>query len=565
MKRKKRHIFRRILLILLLLIVGFIVYYQIATRILPPDIKNKQALKQEVIQRTKDTRIINNHNWLRKSKSGLWEMRLQGQPFDLGVYNGKLTEDLIKIQELAFVEQINKIVPSKNYLKFLKYFIGWFNRDIDTYIPQEYLDEIYGISFSCSHEFDYISPVYERMLNYHAAHDIGHALTDLALVGCTSFAVNMNGDSSNLLVGRNFDFYINDDFAKNKIVVFVEPDSGYRFMYVTWASMMGVVSGMNEQGLTVTINAAKSNIPTKAAIPISILAREILQYASNFNEAIAIAKKRHTFVSESLLIGSANNNSALIIEKSPTKMGIYTTGNDYLVCSNHYQSEPFARDKSNLENIANSASFYREERCEQLITEVDSSFTYRDAAFVLRNPYGLNNQNIGIGNEKAMAQMISHHSVIFEPEKLIVWVSTQPWQLGEYVAYDLKKVFQLDTVPGEDTYLNDTSLTLPGDPFMQTSTFDDFMQYRKWKKVIAEYIKSKERINNEENFLNDFVKLNPEYYYAYMLTGDYYSIIGNSEKALAYYRIALTKELETKQNETELRERIKEAEEAIAY
>ena len=562
MKHKKRHILRKVLLILLLLVVAFIVYYKFRTHIEPPAIENKQALKQQVIKTGENTWVIDDNNWLRRSESGLWEMHLHASPFNMGVYNGKLTKDLIRKQELAFVEQINQIVPSKNYLKFLKYFIGWFNRDIDQYIPQEYLEEIYGISFSCSHEFDYIIPTYERILNYHAAHDIGHALKDLALVGCTSFAVNMNDTTDNLLVGRNFDFYINDDFAENKIIVFVEPDSGYRFVYVTWASMMGVVSGMNEKGLTVTINAAKSDIPTKAATPISILAREILQYASNFDEAMAIAEKRQTFVSESILVGSAENNAAQIIEKSPTKMGVFSTDSNYIVCANHFQSKTFADDISNIENIAESASYYREQRCKQLIRTFDT-ISYPQAAFILRDPYGLDNRNIGIGNEKAMAQMISHHSVIFEPGKLIVWVSTHPWQLGKYVAYDLNNIFGLNVVPQDGSYLNDTLFTIPKDAFMQTTTFENFMQYRKWKKVIKAYIKEKKRINNEDHFFSDFTKLNPEYYNAYMLSGDYFATFGEYNKAMDYYEQALTKELETKQNETYLLERIKEMEKAI--
>ena len=58
---------------------------------------------------------------------------------------------------------------------------------------------------------------------------------------------------------------------------------------------------------------------------------------------------------------------------------------------------------------------------------------------ILRDRKGLHNADIGMGNEKAINQLIAHHSIVFEPKKLLVWVSTSPWQLGEYVAYDLNK------------------------------------------------------------------------------------------------------------------------------
>ena len=127
------------------------------------------------------------NNWFRKSESGLFELYVEGKPYERGVVNGKLTKELMQKQEEYFNDQINKMIPSKFYLHFLKYFVGWFNRDLDKYITEEYKAEIYGVSASASDKYNYIGSNYQRILNYHAAHDIGHALQNLALVGCTSF------------------------------------------------------------------------------------------------------------------------------------------------------------------------------------------------------------------------------------------------------------------------------------------------------------------------------------------------------------------------------------------
>ncbi|MEG0499870.1 MAG: C45 family peptidase, partial [Rikenellaceae bacterium] len=301
-----------------------------------------------------------NGNYLRQNNYGLWELTLKGDPIRRGAVNGSLVKDLLYFQETVFINQINEIIPSDGYLKFLRFMTVIFNRNLGQYIPAEYREEIWGIAQFCTDQYNAIGTPYERQLNFHAAHDIGHTMQEYMLVGCSSFGVwnSMSADSS-LLIGRNFDFYVGDDFAKNKVISIVSPKKGYRFVSVGWAGMIGVLSGMNEEGLTVTINAAKGSIPTSAAMPISILAREILQYASTIDEAYGIAKKHHTFVSESLLIGSAKDGRAAIIEKTPTQIDLFESPTDKIICTNHYQSEELKNDPANLENIARSDSYYR--------------------------------------------------------------------------------------------------------------------------------------------------------------------------------------------------------------
>ncbi|MFH0865725.1 MAG: C45 family peptidase [Bacteroidota bacterium] len=515
-----------------------------AVIIKPPVPANTEILKYERTEVEKDFYICKN-NWLRKNNNGLWEMYVEGGPFERGVMNGVLTKELIYEQEKAFVTQIKKMIPSEFYLNFLKYIVAWFARDIDEHVDKEYLLEILGVSYATSSEFEFIGPAYQRILNYHAAHDIGHALQNMNMVGCTSFASwGSAAEDSSFIVGRNFDFYAGDEFAENKIVCFYKPDKGNKFMFVTWGGMIGVVSGMNEKGLTVTINAAKSDIPFGFKTPISIIAREILQYASNIDEAYKIAKSRESFVSESLLIGSAQDKKAVIIEKSINSTDMFSTENDYIICANHFQGDTFKNENLNIENIKNSASMYRYKRVAQLLAKY-SKLNYFGAAEILRDQKGIDEKNIGMGNEKAVNQLIAHHSVIFDPVKLYAWVSSNPYQLGEYVGYDLKKIF--DSCPGmkQNNEISVQELMIPEDTFLYSENYKKFILYKKIRDEILNNMDCDDCGDIDEATITKLIASNPRYYFVYALSGNYYLKHENYNKAVEYYKEALSKEIPT--------------------
>ncbi|HBL79965.1 MAG TPA: acyl-CoA--6-aminopenicillanic acid acyl-transferase, partial [Aequorivita sp.] len=360
-----------------------------------PDVSGYDAIIPEKVK-INDSTFVAGNNFLLKNKQGQWELYVEGNPLQIGKITGSLTQDLMQKQEAIFFNKVEDLVPSKTQQYLLRKFLAWYNRKMYLHIPEEYKAEIYGLSQFSSSNFSEIGEPYLRLLYLHGAHDIGHALQDLMLVGCSSFAVwgdkTVDGE---LLIGRNFDFYAGDDFAEEKIIAFVNPSEGHKFMSVTWGGMIGVVSGMNDQGLTVTINAGKSEIPLVAKTPISIVTREILQYASTIDEAIEIAKKREVFVSEAIFVGSAKDKKAAIIEVAPDNFGVYEVENtDELICSNHFQSEAYKNDERNLKWIEESHSMYRFERMEELISE-DKKLNVDDAVAILRNKKGLDDKEIG--------------------------------------------------------------------------------------------------------------------------------------------------------------------------
>lgn len=506
-----------------------------------PDVR-QYSLEIPKVNKINDSTFSFNQNYLTKNKQQIWELYIKGNPLQLGYNNGALTQNLMQRQEKVFFSKVEGFVPSKFKQHILRGFLKWYNRKMYLNVREDFQAELYGLSQYSSDEYNFIAPKYLRNLYLHGAHDIGHAMQDLMMVGCTSLAVwNENTEDGDLLIGRNFDFYVGDDFAKNKVVEFVEPEDGIPYLSVSWPGMIGVVSGMNKEGVTVTINAGKSKIPLTAKTPISLVTREILQYAKNIDEAVAIAKKRKVFVSEAILVGSANDKNAVIIEVSPDNFGVYKVNNTSRVfCTNHFQSEAYKNDKRNQKHIAESHSEYRYEKLQELLEE-NKKLNPEKMAGILRDKSGLKGRKIGYGNEKAINQLIAHHAVIFSPQKKLAWVSANPYQLGEFVCYDLNEIFSEKKLKKGDFARSE--MNIAKDPFLDSKEFENYEQYKLMNEEVKKGIEGKTLLT--EGFLANYQSLNPDFWFVYYQSGKYYFNKKEYAKAKKEFETALTKEITT--------------------
>lgn len=516
------------LLLLVVTLVAIIVVMYLRVDFLEPRISlNINSLAQQ------------NDSTLRKNRYGLWEAHIKGEATKRGAKYGVLCSELIKHQEDAFYHRLLELIPSRRWMKPLHNIIILFNRNMARHIPEEYRNEIYAMSLSASDQYNDYSAKYVRQLNYHAAHDIGHVMQEYMLVGCTSFAAwGSRSATGELIVARNFDFYLGDDFAKNKMVLFVEPTEGYSFVSLAWPGMMGVVSGMNEHGLTITLNALKGDIPTSSAMPISLLARHIMQHATTIDEAYAIAKEAKCFVSESMLVASAKDGCAAIIEKTPKCTALHRTAESQILCTNHAQSEELKGQRRNLRNMATSDSPYRYERLKELV-ERHTPINIESAIAILRDTRGKSDSDIGLGNEKAINQLIAFHSVVFEPTKLRLWVSTAPWQLGKFVCYDIGKVFSGELGSKESYALEE--LTIAADDAAISEIHPRITRFRELCTLMRTH--TKEHSHIAEEVIAEFSILNPSHYLTHDLLGDYMSAVGEGAKAATHWRRALELEI----------------------
>jgi len=547
--------FAKYLLIIMVLLIVLMFVAQWWLVLSPPEIDNKKAMNDKVEQYS-DSLSLCGTAWMHQNTGNIRELYVEGKPFEMGVRNGKLTQELAAEQEQYFFNFIKSLIPSDATLKYLRYFISFFNKDLDEYISLELRKEIYGVSLYASDKFDFVGDKYHRILNYHAAHDIGHTIQNMNLVNCTAFSIkNKYTKDSSLFIGRNLDFSAGDDFARNKIVAFCNPDSGYKFAYITWAGMIGVLSGMNEQGLTVTLNSAKSGIPLSAKSPVSLIARDVLQHAKNIDEAYTLISQHESFVSESFFVGSANDNKAVIIEKSLEETAIYDSGEDKLVLTNHFQSDKLKDSDLNKESIAEGCSMYRWERNHELIDSHKQIDQY-GMVEMLRDKNGKNNESIGLGNESALNQLICHHSVVFQPQKRLMWVSEFPYQENGYVAYDLNAVFA-DTFDILIHKPSVDSLYIEASEFYKTGGVDKIWEQREFLASIKNAVSEQKKLVLEDSTIDKTISANPDFYYTHYVLGLYYKNNTEYEKAVETFNKALDCQIPRMVDRDQIKEELK--------
>ncbi len=514
-----------ILLALALVILGsseFTDWYCIAP---PPPFTGTPPILQAPLVRNGDQASIG-ESWIAK-KDGILRMYLAGDPFSLGYANARLTQHYMQEQEENLLNTVNRFVPSPLRRWLLKKYIYWMNRDLPEFVSPDYRLEIYGLSRGYADPFPEIAPLFHRLLNYHAAHDISHAVMDNPLVDCTSFAA-WGGMTANghLLVGRNLDFSPGKYFDEHKIVIQVKPDRGLGFLSVSWGGMAGVVSGINEARIAVTINAAQSSWKRRTATPVSLVMREVMQQADTLEKAVEIIKKSRVFVSDCYLVADGKTGTAVVVEKTPGKCGVRQADDQYLVCANHFLSPELKDDAANLKYMAEGTTVVRYDRMKELVSKSSGKLTPRRAAEILRDREVPGGQRAGYGNAAAINSLIATHSVVIDVTQGIIWVSRHPHQLGAYVPFGLD---EFEKPKGAEI--------IPPDPMLANGSYERYVKSEAFVSRARELLKA-DRLEAAWQQAQSASELNPDWYQPWLLLGKIAWRQGRAQDAQKYLEAA---------------------------
>lgn len=428
----------------------------------PPPLPADTSILQASIT-TRGDKTWLGQSWLAE-REGLTVIRLKGSPFAMGYASGRLLEKKMHTLEDEFLVMIHGYVPQSWKLHVLKTYVTFRNRHLSRFVPLDYRLQIFGTTRGCPDAHPELGDYYDRLLNYHAAHDISYMMIDNPLVskaGCTAFGAWGNATADgHLITGRNFDWEAAEVFSRDRIVMLYEPDDGIPFVSLAWASMAGVVSGMNRAGVSITINGAPSSLPGETATPIALVAREVLQRARNLTNALEIIRTNRVFVSALLLVGSRADGKFVVVEKTPETTNVREAQGDTIVSANHFETGKLKDDERNLRYLAEGTSLTRYRRLNELLQAQHGHLTPERAAALLRDRHLPGGKFPGNGHRGTLNALIATHATIMDLAGGIFWAASPPHQLGKFVAFDVndfERELPARTIP-DDPMLGDGEL-----------------------------------------------------------------------------------------------------------
>jgi len=162
----------------------------------------------------------------------------------------------------------------------------------------------------------------------------------LPMVACSTLALPASASVDGVArMARNLDFMSMGVADKASMILIFKPAGRYHFAAITWPGLVGVLTGMNQHGLTIA-NIEVTRLPTVAhAMPYPLLYRTILERCRTVDEAIALLETTPRQTPNNLMLMDEAGNRA-VVEISPHGIVVRRgQDNEALASTNHQRGE----------------------------------------------------------------------------------------------------------------------------------------------------------------------------------------------------------------------------------
>jgi len=405
-----------------------------------------------------------------RRSAGIREVYLEGGAEALGAAHARLLRDGMVDDERALWGDFARFVPI-SAARALMMDIGRVRyREVDRGFPEARRRELAAQAEAFQPDpFAAHLPTYHRLVFLHALYDIALSFEHSPLIGCSAFVLGPGATKDgHTLLGRAFDFEAGEEFDRDKVVFFVREDGAIPFASVAWPGLIGVMSGMNAEGVALVVNGGRAREPRTMGEPVVFALRDVLEKAHDVDEAVAILRSQEVMVSHLVMVADAHGRSA-VVERAPGATAFVRASSDpdRVPLTNHFEG-PLAGDPKNEAVRRATTTLARRSRLDELLAEVGPrEADVPRAVAMLRDHSCAEGKSCALGDRRAIDALIATHGIVADTTDRVLWVSAGPHLSGAFVRFDLKAVF----APGHDPAADPPPETLPEDPILHDGRY----------------------------------------------------------------------------------------------
>ncbi|MHB1156333.1 MAG: C45 family autoproteolytic acyltransferase/hydrolase [Phycisphaerales bacterium] len=258
-----------------------------------------------------------------------------------------------------------------------------------------------------------------------------YTLTNRHTLACRQLAAwgkaTAGGTGGELLHARNLDWvdYPGQPLDKHHLILDITPSGktsgGRRHVLLTWPGLMGAVTGTNDAGITLGFNQLmEGDKVDRLAEPTFFTLRRVLEQATTLQQAIDIIEKARPLDNGSVLISSATEKQAAVVEIIDGLVGV-------------------RRPPDGESMIGNANHPTKEAGWKNLPGAWDCDWPTCTVARRLKTPITVKQAQRIMSDPMVMQGRINMLSVIFDPSHKKMYLSVRPTRAasGPFTEYDL--------------------------------------------------------------------------------------------------------------------------------
>jgi hypothetical protein len=407
-----------------------------------------------------------------RRRGAITEVRLVGSPEAIGSQHGRLLYREMVDDEGALYGQFRRFVPLAPARALLMDFARLKFRRVDEGMDPSRRREIAAQALAFSPDpFDDVLPTYHRFAFLQALYDISLSFEHSPLLGCTSFALTDGAfHDGHAVLARNFDFEAGPVFDVGKVVFLVREEGRVPYASVAWPGLVGVVTGMNAEGLAVVVHGGRAREPRTVGEPVVQTMREVLGRARSTAEALSLLEAREPMVSHLAMLLDASGDAA-VVERAPGAPMFVRRGRGKVPLTNHFEG-PLARDPANLRIEATTSTWSRRRRLDELLSNLSGDASVERVVEILRDKRAPSGVDVPLGSRRAIDALIATHSVVMDATARNLWVSEGPHLVGRYVRFNLAELLD----PSYEPTSEPTIEAIGADPIQDDGRYDAWVR-----------------------------------------------------------------------------------------